>query len=484
MKHNAKIFAATLAAALVLSGALFAQGLTSVPPIAFPAATQAITLGGFQGNPESVEFNMTYGRMTNAIDNYIAVNYWGTVGIDNFFAFAGGTGAGNVADLKLGFAKKLGDNLLGVYFSGNLLSGNGDHTELNADEFVTIHTTNLERNNLAVLFGTPSIGAFRVDVLFNNTSFGSSKSENLTAGDSKTTSNTPFITTLQWGMNIPVGDMILRPAVTVGYKWHSHEKTETKVGNVETVEEIWGDASAALPWANGGSSIEDGAIYGKIAVPIKFENWTISPDYAIELGLAAKSKVETKTPTTTTTTEKQRSGAVWHEINLAASRTWKFTDQLSLGFKPNIKVKLYSWSNKFTETSETTVGAFNSKNETETQTGAFSAFQLTPVINLGLKYQWKPTLALYTGLGITVFDYQYLGKKAGKDWTEAESRYSLTALTPVGRGQSGSLGLGLTIEPADGFGIEIGLTSEIISLSNFNIDINSFSGVLAVRYAM
>jgi hypothetical protein len=131
----------------------------------------------------------------------------------------------------------------------------------------------------------------------------------------------------------------------------------------------------------------------------------------------------------------------------------------------------------------------SAKTETETQTGAFFAFELQPTIDVGVKYQLKPALSVYTGLSVSLFDYMYNDKAAGKDWTEARSRYNLTglALTTRGGGASpASLGIGLTIEPADGLGIEVGVTNQGLGVTSGSWDINitQWSGVLAVRYAM
>jgi hypothetical protein len=450
------------AAALIISGTVWGQN-------AAPPTTQAVVDNIFDiGNAVptmSTEARYSAGQFTTDVDNFIDVlNYNPAIG--TFFFLGGfpdnGTNVnttdvlGSNSKISLGFAKTFGFGYLGLYYGGNLIRATGSHNEdkVGNDTTKTDTSNATWLNSLAVLYGTPNIGAFRLDLIENG-------AHNKSTTNDKITSETidgPTLA-LTWGNALGgsgEGNGGLKLYVTLGvtfpdqettgdtnadgkYVYQLVENTGGKLfiqAGVEHDSGLWGDLGFGFgfPDTQKGDESEDTYLGG--GDPDKSIKYDVTTAGGFEIGLR---------------------GGYQAAIDLG---------KVSVGVGPNLGLGFLFDEKKVTGK----IGDDDQKSEPVNT----AYFELNVGIDLGIKFQINEKFALYTGASLQILDWQTAGNYGGNsDYKpdDKDNSWSFDGLQWQSAKWTGSnnLGFGLTFTPAENVVIGFGLNAWLDRLFSINL---------------
>jgi hypothetical protein len=198
---------------------------------AFCAALMFTTAGaGFA--QVSNTYTATAGTFKTDVDNFMDVNDWNTVKPKNIFGYTGF--AHN--NIDLGLAKQFKNFYAGVYFNGNLWSGN-IATESTVDtNSVETHnfTSGTSSNNVSLFAGVGNWG-FKGELVYQPNSSLTTES-NTSNTTSKTDSQYYYMnTSLSAGTNITAKGITFKPHASLGVIVNSN-KTTTKTSGTAPVD--------------------------------------------------------------------------------------------------------------------------------------------------------------------------------------------------------------------------------------------------------
>jgi hypothetical protein len=200
--------------------------------------------------PESNTSRATVGNFGTDVDDFLDVHSYGDVKFDKWFGYGGfvtTSGQSTGLELNLGYARRLGDLYLGAFYAGQITEWNngsagedettdtttttntltgGTYQQTGENNTTSNNSTNTPYfyNNLGVLIG---IGGMGIKVGFYEDLQGSDK-YNGTASDITTAGGVTTVNAdisdyskltgwmapyLGWGMQLPLGDMLLKPKV-------------------------------------------------------------------------------------------------------------------------------------------------------------------------------------------------------------------------------------------------------------------------------
>jgi len=392
----------------------------------------------------------TAGVFGNDIDNFMSTTDYGSVEFDKGFVFLG---LDSNTDLDLGYAARLGSFYLGTWYEGSILDGSSTdtitiETEPNVIDFVvidesktttqTLNDTTNTKNKGAVLFGIANMG-FKLGVEQNATvkkttvspilkeeyiaSTGTYTKTEYTDTDFYSGKVKPY---LDFGMNLDLGSMLLKPRAGFGVEFYSFKTGDTKNVTVSTKgsklnldqnTQIYSyiglnpslGASLVLPKDNGSVAVFSLG-YG-LNLPI------YTTKYTDKTGSDASAKgVVTNNTYTVTTTETlsentvttkwnstiDEKSAVSNNIYLGAKYTFKPTDRLSLGYGGNLRFEIdNTTSSETTYDYKETVTASKKQDPAESSTETIDTvrpgntvekaeFSISPSANVGMQYQIVP----------------------------------------------------------------------------------------------
>ncbi|GHV84634.1 hypothetical protein AGMMS50230_02420 [Spirochaetia bacterium] len=179
----------------------------------------------------------TFGLFSGDADKFMDVNDWNEVKFNKFYAFLDGGSSNFVSG---GFATRLGQTYLGIYYTGNLfrydstkskdanggLSGSVNPTSSPAYNNYANTSTLAFNDNLSILAGLP-FGGLKLNIS-TNLSFRNSEDANTYKVKDRVG---PLAFNLSWGNNFALGSGTLKPEVRAGYSINMKKlKVEPKAG--------------------------------------------------------------------------------------------------------------------------------------------------------------------------------------------------------------------------------------------------------------
>jgi hypothetical protein len=387
----------------------------------------------------STEARYSAGRFGSYIDDFIGVNDYDPA-VKTFFFLGGFPAASTVEDtadpanpyeLSVGLGKSLGASTLGLYFGGSFFSASG--TDDGIDGGATRPTgtaTATWDSNIAVLFGTPSLGAFRLDLILNAEDTSSTYDGKLRTSEGQSTT-----TAVSWGKSLNEN---LVAHAALGIVWPNYSGIDLDELNGATKRESYTGGGLAL---TGGVAMGD-----------------LSADLTFQFGFAEKTVIG-KDATTT-------NAPFWTFIDLGYSKTLEVSDQFSIGFKPNASIGLRIWDPNVKSTSD-----INAPTET--------TFEVLAGIDVGLRYKLKKSFTLYTGASLQIFDW-YVWGVSGGDAKAGGGGWNFDGLafdTTKWAGNS-NLGFGLVYAPNANLSVGAGLNTLLdkfvtIDLKNMQVKTNN-----------
>ena len=434
-----------LAVALIVSGAVWAQA----PVMPDPSSDPFLTL--WAAPTISTEKRYSAGTFDTDVDNYIdPTAFDGQIGT---FMFAGGFPGGVTGTttpltaynrtlgkdtVSLGFGKSLGAaNYLGIYYGGSFVhDAKGykvmvDHdSDPDTAELASTVSDSVWRNNLAVLFGIGNMG-ITFDLVMDDTTDHTVTREGKTYAQQ--VGSAPTIA-LGWGANF---NDTLTPWVKLGFKFPDTNVVTTldngKVDKKATYSEgatfgldagVWfalNDTSSALANLNVGAVFANSYKGDKDAL-------------LLFTGASFKDPAEPA--------PYSEGGAFAVELYL------KYTKKIVLGdvtlkIKPNMDITFLTESSNISYADD--------------KVPSNDWFNLVAGLDVGAEYRYDK-IALYSGLGLTIFDWATFGHSGGKE-KDNSSQWSFTGLDWDSSkfGPGGSLGFGLTFTPIEGLVFGTGL---------------------------
>jgi hypothetical protein len=389
----------------------------------------------------STEARYSAGRFGSYVDDFIGVNDYDPA-VKTFF-FLGGFPSGESVnttdnpgyDLSVGLGKSIGASTLGLYFGGGLLSASGTDNGLEVEYTkATEKATATWDSNIAILFGNPSLGAFRLDLLLNATDTSTSYN-----GKLRTSTGQSITTALSWGKSLKKN---LAAHATLGILWPNYTGSNLDELNDTTKSETYTGGGLAL---TGGLSAGD-----------------LSADITLQLGFADKTIYGKNSVTT--------DAPFWTFVDIGYAKTLDLGEQFAIGIKPNASIGLRIWDPNIT----TTV-----KDATNTDAVAETTFEVRAGFDVGFKFKLKKSFTLYTGASLQIFDWYAWGvsggdaKAGGGGWKFAGLAFDTTKWT-----NSSKLGFGLVYAPNANLSVGAGLNTLLdkfvsIDLENMQVSTNN-----------
>jgi hypothetical protein len=421
--------------ALLISGMAWAQS----------ASTEDI-LGGtvfdaFNVVPaESVELRLSRYVFSSMVDDYINVNFFDPeVGT---FVFFGGFFNDNYmsyltnTQLSFGFARTLNNGYLGLYYGGNIVNASGGREKFDADNddlsyLETYHDAQWT-NNLAVLYGTNNLGAFRFDLRLNTLNEYDNDS-----GEGVTSYDPGALIGLTWGGFELMG---VASYITLGFQLPTQTIFRSADEDKDdTIYKLTNSSGGFFGLQAGGS--HDSGIWGDLSLIFNFPT-TVKGEVPSAGGGSTDVDIVS-----------------FGDGFLAGLRVG-YTNimdlgRLAIGVIPEVNMG-FSTSTAYFENKE---DKDDPRNQERKDSPTFTNFQLQALVNLGLKFSINEKFDLYTGLGLRFFDWQVGGVSVstndGKDKTTA-SLWTFDGLEWLG---SNNLRLGLTFKPVEGLIIGADMSS-------------------------
>jgi hypothetical protein len=440
-----------VAVILVITGMVWADPEPTTPPPGGSGSATPLSdfvkdnafIGGsfdsfYAPQTSSTEARYSAGIFGSDVDDFIGVNSYDAE-IGTFF-FLGGYPAADTGvndtdiltnnspgkdyAISLGFGKTINSLYLGAYYGGSLVYAHGKDTSTEED-----YTSNtVWRNRLALLLGTPGVGAFRFDMIMDTEKNKTTKEDNPNGPNAIERWNSPSFA-LTWGGLSLAG---LDPYVTIGYRF-PYKKIDGLVlptGSTETTTTS-GSKFGLQAGVSYGLS-ESSSVSGDILIGGTFGKKVSGDDVDLKNG-----------------------GVFVAGLKGAYSNTLEF-GKVSLGFKPSLTLGFKS--DDSAHQTGTSGGA-----DVDNEAKPIGYFEVITGVDLGVKFQATETIALYTGANLRFFDWVVKTEKAQnsedkevnqKEWGIDGIRWSSGNWTA-----SNKLGLGMTITPSQGLVIGCGLNT-------------------------
>jgi hypothetical protein len=331
------------------------------------------------------------GRFGTDIDNYMGTRNWPGMGFDRHFFFIGGRYQTMLAP-ALGYAAKLGDYYLGLYFRGTVLQGDNSHHnglwDSEWDKDGNGRGKFILNDSAAILLGVPNIGGFRFDWIAGNGTDGAGfekfkgiddtfNGETVDSAEGKASGSMAFL--LSYG-NTFAGKF--KVDAIAGYATPETIKVTGGQVGTDIFEFTQTDKSRVYMKLGTGYNLNDTS--------------SVDADYSFILMPGIKWE-QTKGAAITSKTAEAN---VQNIINVSYSKTIVWDDKISMKIKPNIGFDILSEKDIY----ETESG--------KTDNGKQTTLKLIPSIAMGVEYKATGKLSLYTGTTVTLFDFA--SKKAEK----------------------------------------------------------------------
>jgi hypothetical protein len=172
-------------------------------------------------------------------DMFMDVNDWNTVKPKTLFGYTGFSHN----TLNLGLAKQFKNFYTGVYFNGNLWSGNSatEHTETTGSIENHTFTSGSSSNSASVLFGIKNWG---FKGAFNYSPNASSSTQNSNSTGSSTTDNQKYTMSfnLSAGTNVPTKNITFKPHASFSFFVIADKTTTKTTTNGTTTADTMSDA--------------------------------------------------------------------------------------------------------------------------------------------------------------------------------------------------------------------------------------------------
>ena len=345
------------------------------------------------------------GRFGGDIDNYMDTKGWGGIAFDQHFFFIGGRYQGRV-NPALGYATKLGDYYLGLYFRGTIVQGDNTHHnapwDSNWDKDENGSSKFTLNDNVAVLFGVPQIGGFRLDWIASDETGTTGPAFEKFKGVTRTYNGE----TIDFAEGEAAGSMGF--VLSYGNTFAGKIKADAAVGfaTPDTLTVTGGQVGTdAFKFTQS----KDTKVYIKLGGGYTL-NTTSSVDG--DYSLTIMPGMEWEQTKGSDETSRKDAGAFRQIINVNYSKTFNWDDKISMKIKPNVAFNIFSEQEVY-ETESASVD--NGKQTTLT---------VIPTIALGVQYKATGRLSLYTGTTVTLFDLSSKTTEKGADgaaWGDGNS---------------------------------------------------------------
>ncbi|GHV04053.1 hypothetical protein FACS189485_08610 [Spirochaetia bacterium] len=465
MKSSLKMAAMVAAIATILA-VMPAAAQTPPPPTSTDmwGLVDTLTDGYDAVKTQSTEARYSAGRFGSYVDDFISVNdYDPNVGT---FVFMGGykaadyvpgappsgtvddtddvTGAFPLDDsfgphspyaVSLGFAKSFNSFYLAGYYAGHGIWGSGNNNRADPE---TITATGQWKNNLAILFGNAAIGGIRFDLILDGDVNSATYDGNVPSSGND--SDVTMMTAFTWGK--PIGKLI--PHATLGIKWPKYSQEGDSNGKEMTT------------WTDGALLVKAGT-----DIPLK-DNALLSFD------LTGAGTFGTSQTGDLYSDKYSSEGDFYLGVDAGYSNKINFGEKVAVGFKTPVTIGL------LIDGEDTTYGS------TTTDLPNDIYFGLKAGVELGFQFKLTQKIALYTGAGLTLFDWTTLSHSGG-DTEDKTSDWNINGIQWDGsKGSSkSSIGLGMTIAPVENLSIGFGLNTIldqliIINVPEMNVKLGDF----------
>lgn len=466
-----------------------------------------VAMPAMAATPTSNLNNATASVFSNDVDNYLNVNNFSKVTFDKNFAFAGLQNS----NLNLGYATKIGSLYIGAWYAGDVANMvNGQETDVSVlttpsvvnDVVSSTSTTTTKTlatdnpfitdNTVNVLVGVAGMG-FKLGFTESLSSYvADSTAGGLTSGAAISTvttdtadtsvastvySNTSKVSgymtpSIQWGTNLTIGDMILKPNATVSVAFNQNSAGYTK----DVTKTVAGSVPYGFTTTNIVSSTNNGSIEPNANLNAKLSfakvdggQATIGLTYEFDMPLYGDgTKVSTvqtdntigTADTTKTVANSVKTTATFEMTNTvtpAVYYTKDFGDQFSIGCNASAAVKIYN--KKATPTTvKTTTTTYDKYSQdpaddyvqtivetTPDDTSETTTLSVTPKINLGFIYKLVPNKLSLNG-GYAIAAPIYTTSTVSKTRTAAYSKTTTTVSNGVTTNTTTATGSGVDAE--------------------------------------
>jgi hypothetical protein len=322
---------------------------------------------------------------------------WGNMTFGRHFFFIGGRYQG-VAVPALGYATRLGNFYLGAYFRGTVVQGinttHNDPLDSNWDPDGNGSSSFSLNDSVAVLFGAPNIGGFRLDWIAVDTDGTNGPTFEKFKGDNTKTYNSQNITNAE-GKTAESMSFVLNYGNTFAGKY----KVDAALGfsTSDTVNVTGGQVGASVFKY---TSSENSKFYFKAGGGyILNDTSSVDADYSLIIMPGAKWEQTLGSVTTSET----HNGNEQNIINIGYSKTFNWDDKITMNVKPGIKFDILSEEDVY----ETNSGSVDK--------GSQTTLNIVPSVAMGLRYKAAEKLTFYTGTTITLFDAVIKKGEKGSD---------------------------------------------------------------------
>jgi hypothetical protein len=433
-----------LLVAMIAAGAVWGQAMTP-NSVDTKSAMKGVALWDFfVDETKSTEKRYSAGIFGSYADDFLWFTGW-DANVGTFLLLGGYPDVGNDYKidetnylmtgkyvLNFGFAKSFSKGYLGVYYGGDLVEASGSNNGMDGSDNYWDSTVTW-KNRIAILYGREGLGGIRFDMLLDSSKYTDSYTDNKSDGFKVT--NAPSIA-VGWGNSLANGMDVY---AQLGYRF-GNMTIDVNPADKAKKDTIWTDARLALqagiwkPLAVEGSSLSVDFVVGGVF------GGTASGDYNY------KDTYYTK-------------GGIFQIGAEAAYKQVIDVDKLSLGFKPIVGIGFTSDDSDSYIVGSKTLSDLRKRND----------FELTAGVDVGVKYQATDKIALYTGLGLTIFDWKAAGYVEGKDDKYDKNNnkdvkshaWHITGLewNKKQLANQGHLGFGLTFAPTPNIVIGTGLNA-------------------------
>ncbi|MDR2480516.1 MAG: hypothetical protein LBD48_14555 [Treponema sp.] len=391
--------------------------------LASPLAAQVPSAVGSTTNQKSA----SGGRFGGDIDNYMDTKGYGGIGLDRHFFFIGGRYQGRVTP-ALGYAAKLDDYYLGVYFRGTIVQGDNTHHnapwDSNWDKDGNGSSKFTLNDNVAVLLGVPKIGGFRFDWIASDETGTTGPAFEKFKGVSRTYNGE----TITFAEGEAAGSMSF--VLSYGNTFAGRIKADAALGfaTPDTLKVTGGQVGTdSFKF----TQTKDTRVYIKLGGGYTLNSTSsVDGDYSLIL-MPGMEWEQTKGAVETS---RKDSGNSRHLININYSKTFNWDDKISMKIKPNVAFNILAEQEVY-ETESASVD--NGKQTTLT---------VLPTIALGVQYKPSGRLSFYTGTTITLFD---LSSKTGEKGADGAAWGDGNSSTDIIQGSEAGLELGTSFALSD-----------------------------------
>jgi hypothetical protein len=250
-------------------------------------------------------------------------------------------------------------------------------------------------DNVAILFGVPEIGGFRVDWIASSEMGASGPVFEKFKGDNRTIN----------GESVDSAEGNSSGSMAFILSWGNSFAGKF---NLEAAAGFATPSSLTVTGGQVGADIykftqtENMKIYAKLGGGFNLPaSSSVSADYSLVVMPGEKSEQTKGSVVTSKTAEANYQ----HEINVAYSKSFNWDDKIAMRLKPNIKFNILAEQ----DVSETESGNVDN--------GKRTTFTMKPEVAVGIHYNVNDRLSLYTGTTVTLFDLETTSAEKGADGT-------------------------------------------------------------------